>query len=218
MRHLVGRLRRGDHHIPGGRARRAGPGTFAAEVRVSALQLLQSDANLRSNRRRPGSRRSICGVVHWPSVVPRMVLNRPRRGMLSRPAGTYGAQAPAWALKACSGANMLSRPELVPEPDPVSPGLESMPHVLVHWPKVVPRKLLKRLGRSVCQKNEKRCLILLDRCYNAWRRFLGWPGEKADAREGSPFLGHSVTRAGEARERCKGCRESSWKSLRESCG
>ena len=121
--------------------------------------------------------------------------------MLSRPAGTYGAQAPARALKACSGANMLSRLEFVPEPDPAPPGLESMPHVLAHWPKVVPRKLLKRLGRMVCQKKPKRCLILPDRCYNAWRRIIRRPGEKEDAREGSPFLGHSVTCAGEARER-----------------
>ena len=51
MHHLVGRPRRGDNRIPGNLARRASPGAFAAEVRVSALQLLPTDTNPRSNRR-----------------------------------------------------------------------------------------------------------------------------------------------------------------------
>jgi len=53
VHHLVGRPRRGDNRIPGNLARRASPGAFVAEVRVSALQLLPSDTNPRSNRRRP---------------------------------------------------------------------------------------------------------------------------------------------------------------------
>ena len=51
VRLLVGRPRRGNNRIPGNRARRAGLGAFAAEVRVSALQLLQSDTNPCSNRK-----------------------------------------------------------------------------------------------------------------------------------------------------------------------
>jgi hypothetical protein len=53
VRHLVGRPRRGDNRTPGNRARRGGRRTFAAEVRVSVLQLLQGDTNPRSNRHRP---------------------------------------------------------------------------------------------------------------------------------------------------------------------
>ena len=53
MHHLLDRPSRGDTAsraaVPDALAR----GAFAAEVRVSAVQLLPSDTNLRSNRRRP---------------------------------------------------------------------------------------------------------------------------------------------------------------------
>ena len=70
VRHLVGRLCRGDSRIPDGRARRAGPGAFAAEVRVSALQLLQSDTNPRS------SRKHLRALTHFRG--PSLCLNQTR--------------------------------------------------------------------------------------------------------------------------------------------
>ena len=126
-------------------------------------------------------------------------------GMLSRPAGTYGAQAPARALKACSGANMLSRPEFVPEPDPRTPGPRK--HATRACP-LAERRSPEAVGRPVAKKKTKKvsrpARSLLQRLATVHWSARG----KGGCTRGLAFFGTFGDLRRRSPRKVKGCRES----------